>query len=742
MTPKPAQPAPVKPELLAPAGTIAAGLTAFDCGADAIYAGLPRFNARERGDNCTADEMSRLIAYAHKNGRKVYVTLNTLLKETELGEAADIAAALADMAPDAVIVQDLGLVRLIRDCFPSLPIHGSTQMGLHNSAGAAFAKSAGLSRIILERQVTFEELMAIRANTDIELELFIHGALCCGRSGSCLFSSWLGGWSGNRGKCKQPCRRRYFSEKGNGFFFSPGDLCLLDYVPFLKKAGLASLKIEGRLRREDYVRSVVSAYRLMLDAEPANEANALKEARSMLATTTGRRWTPGFTKTEAFDTVLQHETLGASGLLCGRVTHTEPGRFVTELSRRLLIYERVRVQPDTGDEGPVFTVTKMEVAGQSVFRAEKTQLVTIFCDKPVAPNALVYKVGVSTPDLSARVAKLPPARVAVDLAVAADSAGLTVSLPGGELPPWRYPLEIGEARQHALAPETLEKEFASTRSERLAAGVITAAVTGRLFLPATSLKEARRAFWEWLEAQPGLDSLKPGQQGLARFNRMMNTLDFPKTETPTLTVQAPAGRPSPVRATFTARPLAEADAGTEEVILPDFCSELDLPAVREKIRLLLARGVKRFRVTSVYGFTLLHRAPGVKIATSFPLPACNSLAVRELLDRGAGRVQAWIELDADALEALLARARGALEVLTFGRPPMLTTRATPAVLGPMTDGRGLRFEVIKEEGLVRLYSQQSFQIPDPPEVSAFMDCSRAKPDGGSTATFNYDQEWK
>jgi putative protease len=742
MTPKPAQPAPAKPELLAPAGTIAAGLTAFDCGADAIYAGLPRCNARERGDNCTADEMSRLIAYAHKNGRKVYVTLNTLLKETELGEAADIAAALADMAPDGVIVQDLGIVHLLRECFPSLTLHGSTQMGLHNSAGAAFAKSIGLSRIILERQVTFEELMAIRKHTDIELELFIHGALCCGRSGSCLFSSWLGGWSGNRGKCKQPCRRRYFSEKGNGFFFSPGDLCLLDYVPFLKKAGLASLKIEGRLRREDYVRSVVSAYRLMLDAEPANEANALKEARSMLATTTGRRWTPGFTKKESFETVLQHETLGASGLLCGRVTHIEPGRFVTELSRRLLIYERVRVQPDTGDEGPVFTVTKMEVAGQSVFRAEKQQLVTIFCDKPVAPNALVYKVGVSTPDLSARVAKLPAARVAVDLAVAADSAGLTVTLPGGALPPWRYPLEIGEARQHALAPDTLEKEFASTRSDRLAAGQIKATVTGKLFLPATSLKEARRAFWEWLEAQPGLDDLKPGQLGLARFNAMMNQLEFPEPDRSTLTVLAPAGRPSPIRTTLTARLLADADAGAEEVVLPDFCSELDLPAVHEKVRQLLGRGVKRFRVTSVYGFTLLRHAPGVKITTSFPLPACNSLAVRELLDQGASRVQAWIELDAAALDALLSRARGALEVFTFGRPPMLTTRAQPAVLGPVTDGRGLHFEVVKEEGVVRLYAQQAFRISEPENVATYMDCTRARPDSSSAATFNYEQEWK
>ena len=738
-----AQAAVTKPELLAPAGTIAAGLTAFDCGADAIYAGLPRFNARERGDNFSADEMSRIIAYAHKIGRRVYITLNSLLKETELAEAADIAAALADMGPDGVIVQDLGLVHMLRTCFPSLKLHGSTQMGIHNSAGLAFAKAIGLRRVILERQTTFEELNAIRKNTDMEIEIFVHGALCCGRSGACLFSSWLGGWSGNRGKCKQPCRRRYFSEKGNGFFFSPGDLCLIDSVPLLKKAGLASLKIEGRLRREDYVRSVVSAYRLVLDATPDMEAMALRKARSLLGNSPGRKWTAGFTTTDAFAHVLQHKTLGASGHLCGRVTSAEPGRFVCELTRRLFLYERIRIQPDSGDEGPVFTVTRMEANGRPAFRAEPKQLVTISFDKPVTRNSLVYKVGVSTPDISPRIAKLPPARAAVDFAVAADATGLTVSFADNSMPAWHYPMEISEARHHALAAETLEKEFASSRSERLAAGRITATVTGRLFLPATSLNEARRAFWEWLEKNPGLDALKPGKQGLSRFNAMMTTLTFQKPGRITVTVQAAPGCPSPVHATFTARPLAKAEHGTWEVILPDFCSELNLPAVREKVRLLLLHGVKRFRVTSLYGFTLLRQAQDVTVITSFPIPACNSLAVRELIDQGASRVQAWIELDAVALNSLMARARSVLEVYTFGQPPILTTRAIPAMFGAMTDGRGLRFEVVKtDDGLTRIYSQQAFQIPAPVDVSTFMDCSRARPDGGGVSTFNYEQDWK
>jgi putative protease len=156
-------------------------------------------------------------------------------------------------------VQDLGVARMIREYFPELTIHASTQMGLHNSVGVKWAEKAGVERVILERQITMDELKTIRKSTDLELEVFIHGALCCSLSGQCLFSSYLGSYSGNRGRCKQPCRRRYFSNKGNGFFFSPQDLETLELIPELRKIGVESLKIEGRLRQPDYVYNTVTA---------------------------------------------------------------------------------------------------------------------------------------------------------------------------------------------------------------------------------------------------------------------------------------------------------------------------------------------------------------------------------------------------------------------------------------------------------------------------------------------------
>ena len=256
------------PELLAPAGNLNTALAAFDAGADAVYAGLKKFNARERGENFTAEEMGQLISYAHRNGKKVYLTFNTLLRDSELREAASALAELHYLHPDALIVQDIGAAAMIRDYFPGLEIHASTQMAIHNSAGIRTAAEMGCSRVILERAATLDELRGMAKNSPVELEVFIHGALCCSLSGICLLSSWIsrGDASGNRGKCKQPCRMLYKDSSGkNGFFLSTRDLCGLDLVPEFIRLGISSLKIEGRLRKADYVSGVVKAYRMVLD---------------------------------------------------------------------------------------------------------------------------------------------------------------------------------------------------------------------------------------------------------------------------------------------------------------------------------------------------------------------------------------------------------------------------------------------------------------------------------------------
>ncbi|MGL4854729.1 MAG: peptidase U32 family protein, partial [Lentisphaeria bacterium] len=417
-----------KPELLAPAGNLTCALAAFDAGADAVYAGLPKFNARERSDNFTMEQFGALIAYARRNNKKVYLTLNTLIKEVELKDLIELLAEVAYLRPDAVIVQDLGVMQAIRTYFPELVIHASTQVGIHNSAGIAVLEKLGVSRVILERQVTVEELEEIMGKTSMEVEIFVHGALCCSLSGTCTFSSWLGGWSGNRGKCKQPCRRRFFADDGNGFFFSSQDLYTLDMIEKFKELGVASFKIEGRMKKPDYIRATVSAYKRVVDAEKVDDT-VLNEARNELSKAAGRKWSHGFYTAESMEELIQHRQLGVSGTLCGDVISSENGRsFQVKVTRRLHVGDRIRLQSRTGDEAPSMTITKMFVNNKASNKAIKGEICSIPYDREVAYDAQVYRVGVATEDMDNRISLLPNFKPVVDLEIKLDSKKLTIAV--------------------------------------------------------------------------------------------------------------------------------------------------------------------------------------------------------------------------------------------------------------------------------------------------------------------------
>ena len=197
------------PEILAPCGSLEAFFAAMESGADAVYAGLREFSARARAKNFTLGQMARMLAYAHQRGRKIYITLNTLVKEQELPQLVETLAELAKLRVDGVIVQDMAVARLVRSHFPSIPLHASTQMTIHNLPGVKLLEAYGFERVVLARELQLADIAAIASQTSAELEIFVHGALCFCVSGQCHFSSLLGGHSGNRGRCAQPCRRLY-----------------------------------------------------------------------------------------------------------------------------------------------------------------------------------------------------------------------------------------------------------------------------------------------------------------------------------------------------------------------------------------------------------------------------------------------------------------------------------------------------------------------------------------------------
>lgn len=262
------------PELLAPAGSFEALLAAVEGGADAVYFGGRAMNARAFAKNFDGEETARAIDYLHLHGRRAYVTLNTLLSTRELEGALEYAAELYRLGVDALIVADLGLMRLLKREIPRLELHASTQASVHSSAGADLLfDELGVSRVVLARELSLENIRSAVDHAKPEIEIFLHGALCVSHSGQCLFSSLVGGRSGNRGACAQPCRLPY----GGSYPLSLRDLCLAEHIPALIDSGVSSLKIEGRMKSPTYVHGVSRIYRRLLDEGRGARQNELAE---------------------------------------------------------------------------------------------------------------------------------------------------------------------------------------------------------------------------------------------------------------------------------------------------------------------------------------------------------------------------------------------------------------------------------------------------------------------------------
>lgn len=259
-------------ELLAPAGTVESLYAAINSGADAIYMGGTKFSARAYASNFTNEDLEYVVRYAHLYGVKIFIAVNTLIKENELSEAVEYIDFLYSIGVDALIVQDFGIAKILRDRYKDFEVHSSTQMTIHNGEGAKFLKSQGFHRIVLARELNLKEIKYISSDLDIETEMFVHGALCVCYSGQCLMSSMIGGRSGNRGRCAQPCRLPYDiintkdGTNKKAYILSPKDMCNIDNVEDLIKTGTSSLKIEGRMKRPEYVAGVVKSYRKAIDS--------------------------------------------------------------------------------------------------------------------------------------------------------------------------------------------------------------------------------------------------------------------------------------------------------------------------------------------------------------------------------------------------------------------------------------------------------------------------------------------
>jgi putative protease len=348
------------PALLAPAGSLDAARAAVANGANAIYLGAGAFNARDADAQLSLDALGDACRIAHAAGVSIYLTLNTLIKPAELGPALTLLGDAIDRGIDAVIVQDVGLVDLIRAVYPALPIHGSTQMTVHDVAGAAMLHDMGVARVVLARENTIDDVRAIRAAVPgLELETFVHGALCIAYSGQCFMSGLIAERSANRGSCAQSCRKDYTLADGDtgetldvGYLISAKDLAAVEHLAALAEAGVTSLKIEGRKKRPEYVATVTRSYRAFLDGLARGEAPGPVDTEAgPLVQIYSRGFTAGMLGGRGGRAYITRERPDAHGVPLGTVVGSGPGELLVQVTREIRVGDGLALEPPESQSG-------------------------------------------------------------------------------------------------------------------------------------------------------------------------------------------------------------------------------------------------------------------------------------------------------------------------------------------------------------------------------------------------------
>ena len=358
----------MKKELLAPAGDIEAGYAALYYGADAVYLGLKQFSARATANNFTEEELNEFVGFAHSLKRKVFVTINTVLQDNEIKQLINNLDICKRCKVDAIILQDLGVAKIVKEYYPEIEMHASTQMAVHNKQGALALKELGFSRVVLARELSLNEMKDIATIKDLELEAFIHGALCYSYSGICQFSSFESGRSANRGKCLYPCRAEFCKNGKNEHSFSMKDMALEEDIINLP---IYSLKIEGRKKNALYVAAVTDYYRNILDGN-----GALREKEQNIKQIFSRPWCKFHLKGKNKD-VTDVKFVGHRGLCIGKIEDINDRKIIITADFRIAKHDGIQIDIDGMEKPYGFSLQKFRVKGKNVWEANAGDKVEI-----------------------------------------------------------------------------------------------------------------------------------------------------------------------------------------------------------------------------------------------------------------------------------------------------------------------------------------------------------------------------
>ena len=484
-----------KIEILAPAGSYESFHAAIVAGADAVYAGGPKFGARAFAENFTEDQLLKAIDYAHLHQRKFYLTVNTLLKDFEIEQLPEYLEPLYQGGLDAVIVQDMGVLHVVRQYFPDMDIHASTQMTITGVKGAQFLKENGAVRVVPAREISLEEVRSIKSATGMEMECFVHGALCYCYSGQCLLSSLIGGRSGNRGQCAQPCRLPYTVDGEKGYLLSLKDICTLDIIPDLIEAGIDSFKIEGRMKRPEYVAGVTSMYRKYVDLYLKNPQKPYlvddKDKEMLMDLFNRGGFHTGYYKQKNGRNMITIHKPNHIGVKVGTVL-SQKGREVqmralTDIAAGDLIEFKNEAQRYTTGksckQGEVITILAPKgmrlSAGEVLYRVQSPELLntleTTYSEGKVIEKLYGY--------VSLEVGK------AAKLVVCKDEYSVEVESEQ----------QVEAASSRPLDEERIKKQLQKTGNTEFEFDVLDVELHGEVFLPMQQLNEMRRKALEELE---------------------------------------------------------------------------------------------------------------------------------------------------------------------------------------------------------------------------------------------------
>ena len=672
-------------ELLAPAGSFETALAAFAAGADAVYLGLDAFSARAEAVNLTAVQLRQLLAVAHPQGKKVYVTFNTVIDDAQLPAAVEKLEILDELKPDGLIVQDLGVARLVRRHFGGLSLHASTQLVAHNLESVLALRDLGFTRVVLARELPLDDISSIVRRSGVEIEVFVHGALCYSLSGLCLFSAMEKNRSGNRGKCAYCCRLGYADAAGRKSLpFSMKDLRLDGRLEDLKAAGVASLKIEGRMKSPLYVASVTKRYRELLDGGESTVSRADLETVFSRRTTT--LYIDGYPDPSQPTDVIDPDSLGHLGTPVGTVkrivTDREGRRWASfHTNRALERHDGLQFSTPEGGKPFGFGIGDMRAAisRHNTFGVRAGEDVEILLppDAPVQQGQTAYCSASNEMKRRFPMPTFRPGEVAdgtpVDIAVALSEKGLSAQTTDpAAMAEIAMPLDAAQHPDRTFA--AVEKAFGRMGGSDWSLGKLVVNDPERRFAPASALNDLRRQLIESLDA--ARSERRAAAISAALADAPVDEAISAETAMPRFVAKLHLGQDVPVgewdetvfAIGFSGEP--PKPAPNVRLALPLYIKEKDFAATRTRVKRLVRNGHVKWEAADLATLRLLRQCGISDITADWSLYAFNREAIRQLAELGVKRFVCSPENNAENLAALANLAEGP-------RPEFLVRQSTP-----------------------------------------------------------------